>query len=101
MAARCCGQDSARTAKRFGHSTALSLTRDSMATESVRRPSADQGAPASRIETAALWLLIAIIAWAQFPLGSNRPWAWSFLVLLIAVDWALWIPAGLKESAST
>jgi hypothetical protein len=51
-------------------------------------------------ETAALWLLVAILAWMQFPLGSNRPWAWSFLVILIAVDWVLWIPAGLADGAS-
>ena len=51
-------------------------------------------------EKAALWLLIAILAWMQFPLGSNRPWAWSFLVLLIALDWVLWIPSGLADGAS-
>ena len=72
-----------------------------MAAETARRSASDQRGSASLIERAALWLLVAILAWMQFPLGSNRPWAWSFLVLLIAVDWALWIPAGLFESAST
>jgi O-antigen ligase len=51
-------------------------------------------------ERAALWLLIAILGWMQFPFGSNRPWAWSFLVILIALDWVLWIPAGLADGAS-
>jgi O-antigen ligase len=42
---------------------------------------------------AACWGLIAALAWAQFPLGSNRPWAWSLLVLFIAAVWVLWTPA--------
>ena len=70
----------------------------------VRRHSQSE-APADALsrasESAALWLLVAIVAWMQFPLGSNRPWAWSFLVLLIAVDWALWIPAGLADGSAT
>ena len=61
----------------------------------------EAGALARASETAALWLLVAIIAWMQFPFGSNRPWAWSFLVILIALDWALWIPAGVAAGAST
>lgn len=72
-----------------------------MATETARRSAPDQHAPASPIETATLWSLVAILAWMQFPLGSNRPWAWSFLVLLIAINWVLWIPVGLIESGST
>lgn len=51
-------------------------------------------------ERISLWLLIAILAWMQFPLGSNRDWAWSLLVLLIAVDWAVWIPAGLADGTA-
>jgi O-antigen ligase len=72
-----------------------------MAAESSRRSASDQRGPVPAVERAALWLLIAILAWMQFPLGSNRPWAWSFLVLLIAIDWALWIPAGLIDGATT
>src|SRR5258707_188278 len=50
--------------------------------------------PASSIfrlsEITAFWLLIAILAWAPFPLGSNRPWSWSVLMLLIALAWGAW-----------
>jgi O-antigen ligase len=60
----------------------------------------DIGPVARASEKAALWFLIAILAWVQFPLGSNRPWAWSLLVVLIAVDWVLWIPAGLADGAA-
>lgn len=52
-------------------------------------------------ERATLWLLIAILAWVQFPLGSNHPWSWSFLVLLVALDWLAWIPAGLADWSAT
>jgi O-antigen ligase len=51
--------------------------------------------PAS--EQAALWILIGILAWVQFPLGSNRAWSWSLLILLVALDWLLWIPAALNS----
>lgn len=39
---------------------------------------------------AAFWLYIATLAWAPFPLGSNRPWSWSVLILLVALCWLLW-----------
>ena len=42
------------------------------------------------LETGAFWLLIATLAWAPFPLGSNRPWSWSLLVLLTGACWTLW-----------
>jgi O-antigen ligase len=48
-------------------------------------------------ENAALWMLIGIIAWVQFPLGSARPWAWSLLVLLVAANWIVWLPSGLYD----
>ena len=35
-------------------------------------------------------LFLLALAWAPFPLGSNRPWAWSLLCLLIATSWLLW-----------
>jgi len=35
-------------------------------------------------------LLILTLAWAPFPLGSNRPWSWSLLAMLVALAWALW-----------
>ena len=70
-------------------------------TKAARRSSAaPETGPFARVsERAALWLLVAILGWMQFPLGSNRPWAWSLLVMLIALDWALWIPAGLADGA--
>jgi putative inorganic carbon (HCO3(-)) transporter len=36
--------------------------------------------------------LLALLVWAPLPLGSNRPWAWSFMdvwVYLIAIAWLL------------
>lgn len=60
----------------------------------------ETGPLARASERVAIWLLIAILCWMQFPFGSNRPWAWSFLVTLIALDWALWVPAGLADGTS-
>lgn len=37
------------------------------------------------MQRSALWLLCGLLAWAPLPLGSNRPWSWSFLILGIAV----------------
>ncbi len=41
-------------------------------------------------ERLSYWLFVATIAWAPFPLGSNRPWSWSLLILLITACWLLW-----------
>jgi O-antigen ligase len=35
------------------------------------------------------WAYILVLAWAPFPLGSNRPWSWSLLIGLIAICWLL------------
>lgn len=35
-------------------------------------------------------LFVFVLAWAPFPLGSNRPWSWSVLCLLISVCWLMW-----------
>jgi hypothetical protein len=35
-------------------------------------------------QTTSLALFCLILAWAALPLGSNRPWSWSLLVLAIA-----------------
>lgn len=35
-------------------------------------------------------LFVLALAWAPFPLGSNRPWSWSLLCLLISACWFLW-----------
>lgn len=42
------------------------------------------------LEQISFWVFVATIAWAPFPLGSNRPWSWSLLTLLIAAAWLLW-----------
>jgi O-antigen ligase len=36
------------------------------------------------------WLLILVLAWAPFPLGSNREWSWSLLTILVSICWFLW-----------
>lgn len=62
------------------------------------RVAISQDSTVSRLsENAAAWLVMATLAWAQFPLGSNRPWSWSLLVLLIAVAWVVWLPRALSE----
>ena len=38
-----------------------------------------------------LWLIIFTLAWAPFPLGSNREWSWSVLVLLISLSYSFWL----------
>lgn len=48
---------------------------------------------------ACFWLLLAIVAWAPFPLGSNREWSWGLLAILVALcwlPWALWTMAAPK-----
>ncbi|HZB94245.1 MAG TPA: O-antigen ligase family protein [Stellaceae bacterium] len=35
------------------------------------------------------WGFIAVLAWAPLPLGSDRPWSWSLLGLLVALLLAL------------
>jgi O-antigen ligase len=53
--------------------------------------------PASLYERLSFILLLLILAWAPFPLGSNRPWAWSLLSLLIAAAWFLWSVAACRR----
>jgi O-antigen ligase len=42
-------------------------------------------------------LLVAVLAWSQFPLGSNRPWSWSLLVILAVLCWLVWLPAAVLQ----
>lgn len=42
------------------------------------------------LDRTAFGLFIVVLAWAPFPLGSNRPWSWSLLILLVGVCWLLW-----------
>ena len=36
------------------------------------------------------WAYVLVLAWAPFPLGSNRAWSWNLLIVLIALCWLLW-----------
>src|SRR5882762_3029286 len=66
-------------------------------------PEAGQGKYyfADAAEAATVWLLIGIIAWSQFPLGSVLLWSTSLLVLLVMAAWLVWLPAGLIHIRST
>ncbi len=33
--------------------------------------------------SALTWALVVVLAWAPLPLGSNRPWSWSLLAVLV------------------
>jgi O-antigen ligase len=46
----------------------------------------DAGAPL-------FWALLALLAWAPIPLGSNRAWAWTLLELGVDALFALWLAA--------
>lgn len=51
--------------------------------------STERDAP-TRFSTAVYWLLMASVALAPIPLGSNRPWAWSLLGLVIGATTCAW-----------
>jgi O-antigen ligase len=42
-------------------------------------------------KTAAVWLLIATLAWSPFPLGGAIAWAAGVQEILIAACWMLWV----------
>lgn len=42
-------------------------------------------------ERAALAVLLALLVWAPFPLGSNRGWAWTILEVGLFLAAALWV----------
>lgn len=42
------------------------------------------------LERLSFGLFVFTLAWTPFPLGSNRPWSWSLLCILIALCWILW-----------
>jgi len=49
------------------------------------------------MEAGLLWALVAVVLFAPLPFGSNRPWSWSLLGLLIGsilLFWALATPLG-------
>jgi O-antigen ligase len=36
-------------------------------------------------------VIIVILVWGPFPLGSNREWSWSILTLFVSACWLLWV----------
>lgn len=56
-----------------------------------------------RLERVRRWAFIAVLAWSPLPLGSERPWAWSLLGVLVAlllVAFAAVSLAGAREPVS-
>lgn len=50
---------------------------------------------------AAFWLFAALLVWAPFPLGSNRPWAWMILEVGIFAAAALWTVGWMRGEAGS
>ena len=48
-------------------------------------------------ERGALALFLALLVWAPFPLGSNRPWAWTLLELGLFAATALWTVGWMRR----
>lgn len=49
---------------------------------------------------ACLWLVIATLAWAPFPLGSNREWSWGLLSILVSLCLLCWTAWALFTASS-
>lgn len=47
-------------------------------------------------QRAALYLFLGLLVWAPWPLGSNRPWAWSVLEVWVFLCAALWVVAWMR-----
>jgi len=45
---------------------------------------------------AALYLFLGLLLWAPWPLGSNRPWAWSVLEVWVFLCAALWVTGWMR-----
>ncbi|MCE2509410.1 MAG: O-antigen ligase family protein [Alphaproteobacteria bacterium] len=43
------------------------------------------------------WLLMAIVALAPLPFGSNRPWSWSLLGVLVGLLVLFWVAAAYRD----
>ena len=81
--------------------SALAADENQLMSEEVPAARTASDRIAAMSESSALWLMILTLAWVQFPFGSNRPWAWSLLSLLVAGIWLVWLPAGLLKSDRT
>lgn len=53
-----------------------------------------------RLESAAPWFLIMVVAWSPFPVGSDRQWSWSLLLLMIAAAWLVWLASVWNQQQS-
>jgi putative inorganic carbon (HCO3(-)) transporter len=49
-------------------------------------------------ERAALVIVLALLLWAPWPLGSNRPWAWAILEVAVFLAAACWIVGWMRGS---
>src|SRR5262249_20920303 len=78
--------------------SALGADEGGLMAEEASAPHTASAGVAAISEFAALWMMILTLAWVQFPFGSNRPWAWSLLSLLVATTWLVWLPVGLLKS---
>ncbi len=67
--------------------------------DTASRLSPPSRALARGLDSAAFWLFVAVLAWAPFPLGSNRPWSWSLLSLLVMLCWFLWCAGAWSKPA--
>ena len=54
-----------------------------------------------RLARSAFWGLLALLAWAPLPLGSNRPWSWSLLSLIAGILLIIWALAVLRSPAKS
>jgi O-antigen ligase len=52
-----------------------------------------------RLARSAFWGLLALLAWAPLPLGSNRPWSWSLISLIAGILLIIWALAVLADPA--
>jgi O-antigen ligase len=82
----------------------MTTPRKSSEAENADSGPAERGNWPALGETASFCLLVATLAWAPFPLGSNRPWSWTLMTLLIVAAWLCWLgsvwerPAGAARS---
>lgn len=54
-----------------------------------------------RLSRIAFWGLMALLAWAPLPLGSNRPWSWNLLSLCAGILLIIWALAALLDPRAT
>jgi O-antigen ligase len=45
------------------------------------------------------WVYVLVLAWAPFPLGSNREWSWNLLIAMVALCWLVWGALHQREKA--